>query len=133
MSTDAAIAQFCIEAGEALTRLGRALGAAASVAAPGGEGGDTDREDTMARLVGSAPGSRQKETLAVPGLESEEGLTTAQVHAHLRRSINDEPNTNGTLHRLVQLGLIEIVHGAEPRRWRLATTWRRLLARREGS
>ena len=130
MSTDAAIAQFCIEAGEALTRLGRALGAAALVSEPSDNGGGHgDRKDTMARLIGSAPGSRQKETLVVPGLDSEEGLTTAQVHAHLRRSINDEPNTNGTLHRLVQLGLVEIVQGAEPRRWRLASNWRRLLAR----
>src|SRR5262245_11056396 len=81
-------------------------------------------EAVLADLLGRVPGPRQRAALAVEGLRDDEGVTMAQIHRALDRPVADEPNTHSTLHRLKDLGLIELVPGQRPMRCRLVAEWR---------
>jgi alkylated DNA nucleotide flippase Atl1 len=66
-------------------------------------------------------GQRQQQILEVPGLAAEAGLKTAEVAAEINYEV---PNTHGTLQALERGGLVEMIPGATPQRWRLAARYR---------
>lgn len=67
-------------------------------------------------------GERQKEIARLPGFFSIKGLTAGEVS---REANYDEANTYTVLDALVESGLLEVVPGSSPRRWRLALEHRR--------
>jgi alkylated DNA nucleotide flippase Atl1 len=70
----------------------------------------------------SLRGSVQRRIAALRNLATIEGLTAGQVAKELD---HDEANTYATLNGLEKSGLVEVIEGSHPRRWRLTTTHRR--------
>jgi alkylated DNA nucleotide flippase Atl1 len=66
-------------------------------------------------------GQRQQQILELPGLTAEDGLKTADVAAGISY---DVPNTYTTLQALERSGLVEMIPGATPQRWRLTSRYR---------
>jgi hypothetical protein len=66
-------------------------------------------------------GQRQQQILDLPGLGAEDGLKTADVATEINY---DVPNTYTTLQTLERAGLVEMIPGATPQRWRLAPRYR---------
>lgn len=71
--------------------------------------------------VPTGRGQRQQQILDLPDLATEVGMKTSDI-AH---AIDYEvPNTHSTLQALERAGLVEMVPGISPQRWRLATRYR---------
>lgn len=71
-------------------------------------------------------GSRQRDILALRGLATEEGMKTADIAAD--SGYSDVPNTYNTLQALQRGGIVELVAGASPQRWRLTAAYRNTAA-----
>jgi len=70
-------------------------------------------------------GARQQQILDLPGLLTEQGMKTADIAAAIDYQ---QPNTWSTLRSLDRAGLVELVGGRAPQRWRLATRYRATVA-----
>ncbi|MDP9435985.1 MAG: helix-turn-helix domain-containing protein [Actinomycetota bacterium] len=66
-------------------------------------------------------GQRQQQILEVAGLAAEEGLKTSDVASAISYEV---PNTYSTLQALERAGMVELVPGVTPQRWRLAPRYR---------
>jgi hypothetical protein len=66
-------------------------------------------------------GQRQQQILELSGLTAEEGLKTSDIAAGISY---DVANTYTTLQTLERSGLVEMVPGATPQRWRLTSRYR---------
>lgn len=64
-----------------------------------------------------------RKVLRLPALGLESGMTTKQISEEIGQ--NDDPNTQTVLTALEKQGLVEVVSGATPRRWRLSQNQRR--------
>jgi alkylated DNA nucleotide flippase Atl1 len=107
-----ALAKFARAQGELFLKLAAELEAAAQVPSL----------DTGADVeIPTGRGQRQQQILAVPGLAAEDGMKTADVAAAIAY---DGPNTHTSLQALHKAGLVELVPGATPQRWRLAPRYR---------
>ncbi|GGK96048.1 MGMT family protein [Mangrovihabitans endophyticus] len=71
--------------------------------------------------VPTGRGQRQQQILAVPGLATEDGMKSADVALAIDY---DGPNTHTSLQALQKAGLVELVPGVTPQRWRLAPRYR---------
>ena len=71
--------------------------------------------------VPTGRGQRQQQILAVPGLATEGGMKSADVALAIDY---DGPNTHTSLQALQKAGLVELVSGVTPQRWRLAPRYR---------
>ena len=71
--------------------------------------------------VPTGRGQRQQQILAVPGLATEDGMKSADVALAIGY---DGPNTHTSLQALQKAGLVELVPGVTPQRWRLAPRYR---------
>lgn len=69
----------------------------------------------------SGRGLRQAQILEVPDLASEAGMKTAEVANAIDYEV---PNTYSTLQALERNGLVEMVPGSAPQKWRLAPRYR---------
>ena len=67
-------------------------------------------------------GSFQRRIVGLPEMIGERGMTSKEVAAATR---GDEPNSHTTLKTLVEKGVVEMVEGASPQRFRLAAKHRR--------
>lgn len=67
-------------------------------------------------------GARQQRILALPGLADELGMKTAEIND--AAGYGDVPNTYNTLQGLHRQGIVELVPGATPQRWRLTDRYR---------
>jgi alkylated DNA nucleotide flippase Atl1 len=105
------LAKFARTAGEALLTLATDLEAAAPV--------PELADEEVAVPVGR--GQRQQQILELAGLRTEEGMKTAEVAAAIDYEI---PNTYSTLQTLERAGLVEMIPGVTPQRWRLAPRYR---------
>jgi alkylated DNA nucleotide flippase Atl1 len=106
-----AVATLARTASDILLGFARDLEATASVP----ELADEDVEIPVGR------GQRQQQILEIPGLGTEEGMKTADVAAAIGYEV---PNTYSTLQALERGGLVEMIPGATPQRWRLAGRYR---------
>jgi len=75
----------------------------------------------IADLDEQSLGKRQREIVALPDLATEEGLKTGEI---ARQIDYDQPNAYTTLGALQRAGLVELVPGAQPQRWRLTARYR---------
>jgi alkylated DNA nucleotide flippase Atl1 len=66
-------------------------------------------------------GQRQQQILEVNGLGDEGGLKTAEIAEVINYEV---PNTQSTLRALANAGLVEMIPGVTPQRWRLASRYR---------
>jgi alkylated DNA nucleotide flippase Atl1 len=66
-------------------------------------------------------GERQRQILELPDLATEDGMKTSDVANGIDYEV---PNTHSTLQALERNGLVELVPGASPQRWRLAPRYR---------
>lgn len=66
-------------------------------------------------------GQRQQQILELPGLGAEDGMKTSDVAGEIGYEV---PNTHSTLQALERNGLVELVPGATPQKWRLAPRYR---------
>lgn len=66
-------------------------------------------------------GDRQQQILDLPDLAAESGMKTSDVANRINYEV---PNTHSTLQALERNGLVELVSGASPQRWRLAPRYR---------
>jgi alkylated DNA nucleotide flippase Atl1 len=66
-------------------------------------------------------GERQRQILELPDLAGEDGMKTSDVANEINYEV---PNTHSTLQALERNGLVELVSGASPQRWRLAPRYR---------
>jgi alkylated DNA nucleotide flippase Atl1 len=66
-------------------------------------------------------GERQRQILELPDLAAEDGMKTSDVANEINYEV---PNTHSTLQALERNGLVELVSGASPQRWRLAPRYR---------
>jgi alkylated DNA nucleotide flippase Atl1 len=66
-------------------------------------------------------GQRQQQILEIPGLATEGGLKTSDVANGIDYEV---PNTHSTLQALERNGLVEMVPGSTPQKWRLAPRYR---------
>jgi alkylated DNA nucleotide flippase Atl1 len=66
-------------------------------------------------------GQRQQQILEVSGLATEEGMKTSDVATAIDYEV---PNTWSTLQALERAGLVEMISGVTPQRWRLAPRYR---------
>lgn len=73
------------------------------------------------KLVDVLPGSRQRAVYEVLRQVGEEGLTTGAINERIGY---DFSNTYTTMHRLLQLGIVERVPNARYQTWRLAEPYR---------
>jgi len=106
-----AIARYARAHGELLLGFAAELEAAAQV--PDLAGKEVD--------VPTGRGQRQQQILGVPGLATEVGMKTADVATAIGY---DGPNTHTSLQALHKAGLVELVPGEVPQRWRLASRYR---------
>jgi alkylated DNA nucleotide flippase Atl1 len=106
-----ALAKFARVAGDALHALASDLEAATSVP-------DFAAEEVE---VPVGRGERQQQILELPGLATEDGMKTSDVATAIDY---DVPNTYSTLQALHRAGLVEMISGATPQRWRLAPRYR---------
>jgi hypothetical protein len=67
-------------------------------------------------------GSRQRAVFKYLLTVGEEGATTAQINDNIRY---DFSNTYTTVHRLEDLGFIEMIPGVSPQTWRVVARYRR--------
>lgn len=67
-------------------------------------------------------GARQQKILALPGLADEPGMKTSEINDAI--GYGDVPNTYNTLQALQRQGIVELVPGATPQRWRLTERYR---------
>jgi hypothetical protein len=67
-------------------------------------------------------GSRQRAVFKYLQTVGNEGATTAQINDNISY---DFSNTYTTVHRLKDLGFIELVPNASPQTWRIVAKWRR--------
>jgi alkylated DNA nucleotide flippase Atl1 len=67
-------------------------------------------------------GSLQRRVVGLPEMISDRGMTSREVAA---ATTGDEPNSHTTLKGLVEKGIVEVVEGASPQRFRLALKHRR--------
>jgi alkylated DNA nucleotide flippase Atl1 len=67
-------------------------------------------------------GRVQRRIAALPELATIEGVTAGQIAGRLDY---DEANTYGALNSLGKTGMVEIIEGSSPRRWRLTQQHRR--------
>lgn len=105
----------------AVAKLARAMSEAFAVFATEIEAAsipDPTVED-VAIPVGRGP--RQQQILELAGLASERGMKTADIATEIGYEV---PNTHSTLQALERAGLIELVSGVTPQRWRLASRYR---------
>lgn len=113
MSTDhAAVAALARAVGEAL------LTFAAEYS------NSSDEDDPMPALEVEVPvgrGQRQQQILELPGLATEDGIKTSDVANAISYEV---PNTHSTLQALERNGLVEMVPGSSPQKWRLASRYR---------
>jgi DNA-binding MarR family transcriptional regulator len=65
--------------------------------------------------------SRRQAILDLDGLHTETGMRTRDIADDLRYA---EPDTSSTLKGLTQAGLVELIPGSRPQRWRLALAYR---------
>jgi hypothetical protein len=68
-------------------------------------------------------GSLQRQVAEAPGMDSEAGTSPREITQHLERG--DEPNIRTALAAMQKRGVAELVPGAVPQRWRLASIYRR--------
>jgi len=119
-----ALAALCRDVGAALVRFGRTLDATvvaapsvspvakASLPTPASkDAGHVETSETSRKL-----GSRQQALLAIGGLRTDAGLSSAEVAKALGVAV---PNAHSALTTLVGRGLIEQVGDERPVRWRL--------------
>ena len=66
-------------------------------------------------------GDRQQQILELPDLAAEGGMKTSDVANRISYEV---PNTHSTLQALERNGLVELVSGVNPQRWRLAPRYR---------
>ena len=66
-------------------------------------------------------GQRQQQILELPGLATEDGIKTSDVANEI---LYEVPNTHSTLQALERNGLVEMVPGSSPQKWRLAPRYR---------
>lgn len=109
----------------ALTELARAVGDAlhkyaASVEESGGLAEDLAALNENVD-VPTGRGQRQSQILALDGLGSEQGMKTGEVASAIGYEV---PNTYSTLQALERNGLVELLSGVTPQRWRLARRYR---------
>jgi alkylated DNA nucleotide flippase Atl1 len=105
------LAKFARAAGDALLTFAGDLEATTSVP----DLVDQDVEIPIGR------GLRQQQILELPGLATEDGMKTAEVAAAIQYEV---PNTYSTMQALERAGLVEMITGATPQRWRLASRYR---------
>jgi len=110
--TTLALAKFARAQGELFLNLAADLEAAAQV---------PDLTADRDIDVPTGRGQRQQQILGVPGLATEDGMKTADVAIAIDY---DGPNTHTSLQALHKAGLVELVPGATPQRWRLAARYR---------
>lgn len=108
-----ALAKFARATASALLTLADDLEATAAVLPDLAPDGDVE--------VPIGRGQRQQQILEVPGLATEDGLKTSDVAGEISYEV---PNTHSTLQALERAGLVEMVLGASPQRWRLAPRYR---------
>jgi len=118
-----ALAALCRDVGAALVRFGRALDASvaaapavspkakASLPMLASNDGHVKVSESSRKL-----GSRQQALLAIPGLRTDEGLSSAEVATRLAIAV---PNAHAALTGLTGRNLIERVGEDKPARWRL--------------
>jgi alkylated DNA nucleotide flippase Atl1 len=70
---------------------------------------------------GRVLGKRQRQVLELTGLTEESGLKTAEIADAIQY---DVPNTWMTVNALKNTGLLELIPGSKPQRWRLAPRYR---------
>jgi hypothetical protein len=73
-------------------------------------------------VSGLLRGSRQKAVFKYLRTVGDDGATTAQINDSIAY---DFSNTYTTVHRLKELGFIEMVPDTTPQTWRIAKKWRR--------
>lgn len=112
MSQALAFAKFARATSDALLALAAELEATDTVPDPANE----DVE-----VLPEGRGERQKQILALAGLDNEEGMKTSEVANAITY---DVPNTYTTLQALERAGLIQMIPGVTPQRWRLAPRYR---------
>lgn len=112
-SPSPALAKFARAAASALLTLADDLDAAAAVLPDLAPDGDVE--------VPIGRGQRQQQVLELPGLATEDGMKTSDVAGGISYEV---PNTHSTLQALERAGLVEMVPGASPQRWRLAPRYR---------
>lgn len=66
-------------------------------------------------------GQRQQQILELPGIAAEDGMKTSDVASEIAYEV---PNTHSTLQALERNGMVELVPGATPQKWRLAPRYR---------
>jgi alkylated DNA nucleotide flippase Atl1 len=88
-----------------------------------------DYAQALASALGEDPiempalrGRVQRRIAALPELATIEGVTAAQIAGKLDY---DEANTYGALNSLEKTGMVEVIDGSSPRRWRLTQLHRR--------
>ena len=106
-----ALAKFARTAGAALLTFAGDLESSAAVP----ELVEQDVEIPLGR------GQRQQQILELPGLAIENGMKTAEVAAAIDYEV---PNTYSTLQAIERAGLVEMIAGSAPQRWRLAGRYR---------
>lgn len=67
-------------------------------------------------------GVRQLEIVRLPGLNTDDGLKTAEIADQTDR--DDVPNTYMSLQALAKRGIVELIPGKAPQRWRLTRRYR---------
>jgi hypothetical protein len=105
----------------ALARFFRTLGSAALELAQELETATPDAQGRLS-IEQANLGSLQRQVAAVPGMDSEAGISPRQIAQHLDRS--DEPNIRTALAAMQKRGVTELVPAAVPQRWRLAGPYR---------
>lgn len=115
-----ALAALCRDVGAALVRFGRALDASVAAApSPTAERAIANQKTTERPEVSESSrklGSRQRALLAIPGLRTDEGLSSAEVATRLAIAV---PNAHAALTGLTGRNLVERVGEDKPARWRL--------------
>jgi alkylated DNA nucleotide flippase Atl1 len=71
---------------------------------------------------GRSLGKRQRQIVRLTALATETGLKTAEISVEIGN--NDVPNTYLALRALERAGVVELIAGSEPQRWRLAPRYR---------
>jgi alkylated DNA nucleotide flippase Atl1 len=107
-----ALAKFSRTTADAFLALAADLEAASPVP-------DLRTEDAVELPVGR--GQRQQQILDLPGLAAEEGMKTSDIASAITYEV---PNTHSTLQALERAGLVEMLTGVAPQRWRLAPRYR---------
>lgn len=104
--------------------LGEAAAATRDLAATLDRLGQEPNEASVPATPAPEPrGPRQKQIVDVlAGHEDEEGMKTGEVASAISM---DQPNAYTTLQALQNQGIVEMVPGVQPQRWRLAAQFRR--------